>query len=386
MNRLSTLRFWCQKVLPLVYDDSLSYYELLNKVVKYLNSTIEDVQSLIAEMEHYQIAINVFNGLLPTGTKANRKSEIEALLAKGTCYLAPGDYYVSGINMPINSALIGSGVSTRLILLDSVSSGACVNINTRNCVVKNMKIDGYGDGVYTQPTSIGNRNGIVIKGEYSSDGRVAGGNIIECLHIVDFSGAALLLDDTSINVNDSNLITDCKIERSGAGVYIKRYSEYNRIENTIANTCYRGCINNAGNNNFSNCAFTQNDLNLLMEDDPVYPDSNIGHGSYVGCTFNHSNGTEHKSIDLKGVYTGTQFSACQNFFGSINIDDSTGIMFDSCNFGRETPINVTDSTTVLFDGCLVHSIVQTPVTQSGNTSLIFVNCYSRTGAQFTPLN
>lgn len=36
-------RYWCQKVLPLVYDDSLSYYELLNKVVVYLNNTIKDV-------------------------------------------------------------------------------------------------------------------------------------------------------------------------------------------------------------------------------------------------------------------------------------------------------------------------------------------------------
>lgn len=49
-NRTEKLRFWCQKVLPIVYDDSLSYYELLNKVVVYLNSTIEDVQSVIDEM------------------------------------------------------------------------------------------------------------------------------------------------------------------------------------------------------------------------------------------------------------------------------------------------------------------------------------------------
>lgn len=41
----SKLRFWCQKVLPLVYDDSLSYYELLNKIVVYLNNTIEDVSA-----------------------------------------------------------------------------------------------------------------------------------------------------------------------------------------------------------------------------------------------------------------------------------------------------------------------------------------------------
>lgn len=34
-------RYWCYKVLPLVYDDSLSYYEVLCKVVKYINDLIE---------------------------------------------------------------------------------------------------------------------------------------------------------------------------------------------------------------------------------------------------------------------------------------------------------------------------------------------------------
>lgn len=46
-------RFWCQKVLPIVYDDSLSYYELLNKVVAYLNNVINDVANVetnVAEM------------------------------------------------------------------------------------------------------------------------------------------------------------------------------------------------------------------------------------------------------------------------------------------------------------------------------------------------
>lgn len=43
---LHPFRYWCQKVLPLVYDDSLSYYELLCKVVDYLNKTMEDVETL----------------------------------------------------------------------------------------------------------------------------------------------------------------------------------------------------------------------------------------------------------------------------------------------------------------------------------------------------
>lgn len=34
-------QFWCYNVLPLVYDDSLSYYELLCKMVDYINNLIE---------------------------------------------------------------------------------------------------------------------------------------------------------------------------------------------------------------------------------------------------------------------------------------------------------------------------------------------------------
>ena len=42
-SSVEPFRFWCQKVLPLTYDDSLSYYELLCKVVNYVNHLIEDV-------------------------------------------------------------------------------------------------------------------------------------------------------------------------------------------------------------------------------------------------------------------------------------------------------------------------------------------------------
>lgn len=40
------LRYWCQMVLPAVFDDSLSYYELLAKVVKKLNEVIESNNEL----------------------------------------------------------------------------------------------------------------------------------------------------------------------------------------------------------------------------------------------------------------------------------------------------------------------------------------------------
>ena len=46
IKEIKPLKYWVQKVLPLVYDDSLSYYEVLNKVVLKLNALIENNNNL----------------------------------------------------------------------------------------------------------------------------------------------------------------------------------------------------------------------------------------------------------------------------------------------------------------------------------------------------
>ena len=51
MDKLKHFRFWCQKVLPLVYDDSLSYYEVLCKVVDYLNRMRDDINQIAGEWD-----------------------------------------------------------------------------------------------------------------------------------------------------------------------------------------------------------------------------------------------------------------------------------------------------------------------------------------------
>lgn len=68
MSNVKHFKFWCQKVLPLVYDNSLSYYEVLCKVVKYINELIdsdkeiiEDIDALRADMEVVQNWIASFD-------------------------------------------------------------------------------------------------------------------------------------------------------------------------------------------------------------------------------------------------------------------------------------------------------------------------------------
>ena len=57
MANIEKLRFWCFKVLPLVYDDSLSYYEVLCKVVAKLNELVGSLDTLPEEIKEIEAAI-----------------------------------------------------------------------------------------------------------------------------------------------------------------------------------------------------------------------------------------------------------------------------------------------------------------------------------------
>lgn len=59
MPTLRHFRFWCQSVLPLVYDDSLSYYEVLCKVVKYINELIDSDKEIINDIDELRADLKI---------------------------------------------------------------------------------------------------------------------------------------------------------------------------------------------------------------------------------------------------------------------------------------------------------------------------------------
>lgn len=59
--KLSPFKALCQKVLPLVYDDSLSYYELLCRMIVYLNETMQAVNDM---GEDYQALLQSYDKLI----------------------------------------------------------------------------------------------------------------------------------------------------------------------------------------------------------------------------------------------------------------------------------------------------------------------------------
>ena len=61
MPELRHFRFWCQSVLPLVYDDSLSYYEVLCKVVDYINKLIDQDIIFAEEIDALKNELTIVN-------------------------------------------------------------------------------------------------------------------------------------------------------------------------------------------------------------------------------------------------------------------------------------------------------------------------------------
>ena len=79
---INKIRYYCQKILPLVYNDSLSYYEVLCKVTNKLNEVIESNNNLATEWEDFKnnFNTNLFNTVNKILTEWFNDGSIEGLV------------------------------------------------------------------------------------------------------------------------------------------------------------------------------------------------------------------------------------------------------------------------------------------------------------------
>ena len=130
---LKPFRYWCQKVLPLVYDDSLSYYELLCKVVDYLNKTMEDVDNFNTDMtslydtyEQLQEYVNNYFYSLDVQTEINNK--LDSMASDGTLLSIISETVINEVDSHIDK-MAGDG-SLLGVIDDTVVSTTENSFNT----------------------------------------------------------------------------------------------------------------------------------------------------------------------------------------------------------------------------------------------------------------
>jgi len=316
--------------------------------------------------------------LTSTNDNTDRTGDIRALLEEyGVCRLGCGTFVVSGVDMPDNTTLMGEGGATTLLLREDVQEGYAVKLGSF-CTVKELYIQGDATRVKRQEQlEVGTRHGILFEGtatlqDWSGQPR---NSIVNNCFITGFTGGGITCRDTGYSTLCCLTVSDCHILYCGAGINIAHYSEFHKFTNVLSEQNGYGCINNGGNNVFTNCGFNSNIMGFLM-DNSQNQSPNNSHGSMVGCTINHTNANEGIGIMSLGTKAGYIFTGCQVFFSKIVIEDSDGLVFDAMNYGRKVEIDIKGGGSVLFTNS-VFKPAPDAIRITDNDNVHFINCYTR---------
>lgn len=114
-DKVAPLRFWTHKILPLVYEESLSYYEVLCKVAQKLNETIESVNLSTEEVTHIR---EIVDGIKETVDAINA-GMVKSV--NGKYPDAEGGVIVDAPSIPLNPPLIIGG-ENRNYLQEAISA------------------------------------------------------------------------------------------------------------------------------------------------------------------------------------------------------------------------------------------------------------------------
>lgn len=311
-----------------------------------------------------------------TNDNTDRSAEIRALLEQyGVCRLGCGQFVVSGLDMPDHTSLMGEGGATTLRLPEGADKNYVVKIGSF-CTVKDLHLRG-NDNLKERPVEMGDRHGLLFEGtattkDWSNQPR---NSMVSNCFITGFSGGGITCRDTGYSTAACLTVSDCHIMYCGAGINIAHLSEFHKFTNVLSEqNCY-GCINNGGNNVFTNCGFNSNVTGVLMDNAQGQSPNNT-HGSMVGCTINHTNSNEGIGIIALGTKAGYIFTGCQVFFSKIVLENVDGFVFDAMNYGRKVEIDIKGGGTVTFSNS-VFKPAPDAIRVTDNQNVRFVNCYTR---------
>ena len=324
------------------------------------------------------IRIRVWSGNTANGTAPNPRiylavdntsDIINALTTNGHCTLGRGDYYVYSITMPNNTTLSGIGDGTIIHNIYKYHKLNIAIIPTNGCTVENLKILG-SDNVPDNTGSAGYIVGVKFENAVTSAVRLCNLTISNC----DRYGIDVF--ETGGNTRGGVIITGAKINNCWCGIRFTAGSEYNKVSNSIMKDCNTGCINNGGNNTFTSCTF-HGVVGFLIDG----TSANSGHGTCVGCTFNHIDNTANpdtlgggRAVSISSLINGFVFDACQFWYGAIFLSNSKGVTVCNSQMGdgvQNPHITVTGSYPAFFNDVIFH---QTPII-SDSASSKFTACY-----------
>ncbi len=296
-------------------DAGLSAYEL---AVKHGFSGTEE-EWLESIYKSPEIFVEKY-GIFPGNVNIETFEKLLDLASKNqkTLKFNDGEYiFPKTVNIPSNVSLIGCTSTIFKLSADSeattlMSIGAGVD----NVFVSHIIF--MGDKA-SMPTTMGKNIGLLIEGTLRIN--------IENAEFIGFDGYGIYATKISDGKFYKTLqITNCRFNTNYFGMCLGERCEYSQILNCSFGNNYTGCLNQGGNNSYTSCMFNSNYIGFQMDSKNL---SNPAHGGCNGCSFNHNT----KAIVVNDCKIGWIFSGCQIFYGTIELSECQGVIFDSSIFG-----------------------------------------------------
>ena len=284
---VAQMRYYCYNILPLVYDDSLSYLENLCKVTKKLNDIIENVNNIpqyIEKLIREYITTGEFETILKTllgdfivnvkyppegitpatgdGTADDTQTFQDcidyAFNNSGKVVLVPdGDYLVSSITMKNGVSLVGVDRYTTRLVQKGGATSPLIGTEADSISIQNLTLDGNYE------TQINDIEMVSLTGSdyLIADCILTDGNKLLTLNISDSHTqiSNVVFDQAGVYhlsisgdgyANITNIVTGQLSEN--AGVYsVVINNDFNYVENATIETSKNGITVNGNNNYFS---------------------------------------------------------------------------------------------------------------------------------------
>lgn len=296
MNDLKPFRFWCQKVLPLVYNDELSYYELLCKVVDYLNKTMENVNKLSENFDELQNAFNMlkkyvenyFNNL-DVQEEINKK--LDEMSINGFFDNLVSKYLAKSVPLPINYTYIKNATVNDLLNNNYLSFNNLIKLNEKitlnNLYCRDGIISDNAISITNNPTNItvvdAKNNTITVANtdDFNVGDKIRIGND-------EFIFATILDKQDNILTLDTNIYFD-------VGNVVTKLTNNVILENLTFNNITLTISNNIAY--IKNCVF--NNCNITLSGGIFYVENN---------TFNQTNTLFYKTG--KSLINNNHYNSC----------------------------------------------------------------------------
>ena len=291
----------------------------------------------------------------------DRADEIIDILNKSkVCKLGKGTFYINSIDMPDDCTIEGCGKSSKLIL--KADNSYAIRLGAR-CTVKDLWLDGGNNLVYKGEENLsidsivmaGNRHGILLLGDGTNYNW--SGSVISNCEITNFEGGGITCDNTGYGPYSSLTVSNCWIRNCCVGINIAYFSEFNKFSNVGVHECRYGCINNGGNNSFTNCGFNSNMIAFYMNgetnkciryDGSTANGRNMGHGVMSNCILDH-NGKDNSDVGYaivaKSIDPGFQFSNLSIHYNKLYFSDVHYFTISGVKLGSATGIEIRNSGT-----------------------------------------